>query len=237
MFNRILHVFGAIALTVSLSPCQEAPAQPEQEPQSKHILWLVPNYRTSPQLTNYEPLTPKQKFKVAADDSWDRGTFGLALIFGAESQLSNSNRAFGQGAAGFGRYVGASYGDFVIGNYMTEGVFPTILHQDPRYFRRGTGSHWSRMGYAVGQIFRTHNDSGAAQFNYSEIVGNSVAVAISQSYYADNRTARDAGVQLGVQIAVDTAANILKEFWPDLDRWSHRKRHTRATPTDNGERR
>ena len=77
----------------------------------------------------------------------------------------------------------------------------------------------------MGQIFWTHRDSGGTQFNYSEIVGNSVAVAISNAYYADNRNASDAVSKLGMQVGVDMAANILKEFWPDLERkflWKHR---------------
>jgi len=70
----------------------------------------------------------------------------------------------------------------------------------------------------MGQIFWTHNDSGRTQFNYSEIIGNSTAVAISNAYYADNRNFSDAAIKLGDQIGVDLAANILKEFWPDLER-------------------
>jgi hypothetical protein len=147
----------------------------------------------------------------------------LAAIFGAENQLTNSNRAFGQGAPGFGRYWGASYGDFVVGNYVTEAVFPSLLHQDPRYFRRGTGGAWSRLRYAIGQTFWTHNDSGRGQFNHSEWLRNSAAVAISNAYYADNRNARENVSQLGVQIGVDTAANILKEFYPDILRHSRRE--------------
>jgi hypothetical protein len=196
--------------------------------ESKRIFGLIPNYRSSPSLATYQPITPAEKFKIASQDSFDRGTVALAAVFAGESQLTNANAAFGQGGAGFGRYFGAAYGDFVIGDYMTEGVFPTLLHQDPRYFRRGTGSGWSRLGYATKQIFWTHRDSGGMQFNYSEVVGNSVAVAISNAYYVDNRTAGDAATKLVVQIAVDTTANILKEFWPDLERkW--KRRHTRET--------
>jgi hypothetical protein len=177
---------------------------------------------------NWTPRLPLSSVIAAGadqppEDAFDRGTVGLAAMFGAEPQLTNQNRAFGQGGAGFGRYFGAAYGDLVIGDYMTEAVFPALLHQDPRYFRRGTGSGWSRLGYAVGQIFWTHGDSGGTQFNYSEIAGNSVAVAISNGYYADNRNANDAVSKLGMQIAVDTAANILKEFWPDLERKFRRK--------------
>jgi hypothetical protein len=107
---------------------------------------------------------------------------------------------------------------------MTEAIYPTILHQDPRYFRKGSGSGLSRLAYSVGQIFWTHTDSGGRQFNCSEIVGNSTAVAISEAYYPDSRTPTDAISKLGAQIAVDTATNILKEFWPDLQRRLSRKR-------------
>jgi hypothetical protein len=213
----------SIAGAQSSSP--EPPATNIAPPvESKRLLGIIPNYRSSPSLQNYHPLSAAEKFKIASEDAFDRGTVILAVIFGAEGQATNANRSFGQGAAGFGRYFGAAYGDLVIGDYMTEGVFPALLHQDPRYFRRGQGSGWSRLGYAVGQIFWTHTDSGGAQFNYSEIVGNSAAVAISNAYYADNRTAGDAASKLGVQIGVDMAANILKEFWPDLQR-KFRRRH------------
>jgi len=192
--------------------------------ESKRLLGIIPNFRSSPNLQNYRPLTPAEKFRIASEDSLDRGTFVLAGIYAAESQWSNANRSLGQGAAGFGKYFGTAYGDLVIGNYMTEAVFPTLLHQDPRYFRRGTGSGWSRLRYAVGQTLWTHHDSSTMQFNYSEIVGNVAAVAISNAYYADNRTAGNAAAKLGFQIGIDTAGNILKEFGPDLERKFHRRK-------------
>jgi hypothetical protein len=197
--------------------------------ESKRLLGIIPNFRTSPSLQNYKPLTAREKFKIATQDSFDRGTVILAAAFAGNGQLTNSNPSFGQGAAGYARYFGTAYGDFVIGDYMTEAIFPTLLHQDPRYFRRGTGSGRSRLGYAMGQIFWTHRDSGGTQFNYSEVLGNSAAVAISTAYYADNRTASDAAVKLGTQIGVDMASNILKEFWPDLERKLSRKHPKDAT--------
>jgi hypothetical protein len=191
---------------------------PQDQPQNtdKRILGIIPNYRTSPNLVNYEPLSATAKFKVASQDAFDRGTFILAGLFAGEAQLMNDNRAFGQGGAGFGRYYGAAYGDLLIGDYMTEAVLPTFLHQDPRYFRRGVGSTRSRLGYAIGQIFWTHADSGGTQFNYSEVLGNSTAVAISTAYYRDNRDAGDALARLGIQLGVDMASNVMKEFWPDI---------------------
>lgn len=227
----IVRVVATLALTSCTLLCQDTASVQTQGPtkESKRLFGLIPNYRTSPTLNNYTPLTVRAKFKEAAQDSFDPGTIGLAAIVGAQSQLTNQNRSFGQGGAGFGRYFGAAYGDFVIGNYMAEGVFPALLHQDPRYFRRGTGTTWSRLRYATGTIFWTHTDSGGMQFNYSEILGNSVGVAISNSYYADNRDARDNVSKLGMQVGIDMAVNVLKEFYPDIERKFRRKHQPTST--------
>ncbi len=219
-------------LAYSQQPAPGPPTQPGTPAKSnqsgsepKRILGIVPNYRTSPSLANYEPISAKEKFVIASQDSFDRGTVILAAVFAGEAQLTNANRAFGQGAAAYGRYFGTSYADFVIGNYMTEAIYPTILHQDPRYFRRGTGSTWSRIVYAIGQTFWIHSDSGRMQFNYSEILGNATAAAISTAYYQDNRDVGDAVTKLGTQIGVDMAANIVKEFSADINRKFFRKHH------------
>jgi len=205
--------------TVSLGQ-QASPNLPQ--PEDKRIFWIIPNYRTSPSLNPYKPLSSKEKFKIGTEDSFDRGTAALAVLFAGESLLTNGNPTFGQGVQGYAHYLGTSYADFVIGDMMTEAIYPAVLHQDPRYFRRGTGSVWSRVRSATGQIFWTHTDSDHARFNFSEIVGNSTAVAISTAYYPDNRTASHAVSKLGVQLGVDVAANLLKEFWPDINRkFSH----------------
>ncbi len=205
---------------------ESANAPPRPLPLDRNrVLGIIPNNRTWPSLKNYEPLSAKEKFEIARQDSFDRGTVVLAAAFAADAQLTNANPSFGQGVKGYARYFGASYGDFVIGNYMSEAIYPTLLHQDPRYFRRGIGSKRSRLAYSVGQTFWTHTDSDRTQFNYSEILGNSTAVAISEAYYPDHRNAGNAAAKLSMQIGVDMASNVLKEFWPDVSRRFSRKEH------------
>jgi hypothetical protein len=195
---------------------------PEQLP--KRLFGIIPNYRSAPDLRTAKPLRTSQKFKLAARDSFDPGTLLLTAMFAGVGQITNSTPSYGQGMAGFGRYYGSTYGDIMAGNVMTEAVYPSLFHQDPRYFRRGTGSAWSRLGYAMGQIFVTHGDNHKTQFNISEIGGNATAAALSNLYNPDNRTASDAAGKLGIQLGVDMAGNILKEFAPDLHR-KLRKRH------------
>src|SRR5215469_13256657 len=156
---------------------------PVQQPAHKRILWIIPNYRTYPTLAEYRPITKREKFRIFVDDSFDRGTFVMAALFGAEGQITHATPDFGQGVAGYFRYAATSYADLVIGNFITEAAFPTLLHQDPRYFRKGSGKAISRVGYAVGQIFWTHRDRGGFQFNFSELGGNATAVALSNAYY------------------------------------------------------
>jgi hypothetical protein len=204
-------------------PAQVTPP-PEELP--KRLFGIIPNYRSHASLKDSKPLTAKQKFQLTARDTFDPGTFILAGAIAGIGQATNSTTSYGQGMAGYGRYYGSTYGDIMIGNVMTTGVFPSLFHQDPRYFRRGTGSAFSRLGYAMGQIFVTHGDNRRTQFNFSEICGNSTAVAISNAYNPDNRTASDAVSKLGFQLGLDMAGNILKEFVPDLHRKFFGKKHT-----------
>jgi hypothetical protein len=206
------------------------PGQPAREaqweqPETKRLFGVIPNFRTSPTLENYEPLTVGGKWKIARDDAFDRGTVYLAAAFAGEGQLTRADPEFDDGVPAYARYLGTAYADFVIGDFMTEAVYPSLLHQDPRYFRKNTGSGWARLGYACGQIFMTHNDSGRTAPNYSEIVGNSTAVAISTAYYQSGRDAASATAKLGTQLGVDMAANILKEFWPEISHSLSRKHH------------
>lgn len=210
--------------TCSLAAQQADPASASQpEPTDKHIFWLIPNFRTSPYPLEYKPLTVKQKFHIATQDTFDQGTVALAAAFAGEALLSKSNPSFGEGVKGYAHYWATAYTDYAIGDFMTEAIYPTILHQDPRYFRKGTGSKLSRLGYSAGQIFWTHHDSGRGQFNYSEVLGNATAVAISMSYYPEQRDVGDAVNKLGTQLGIDMATNILKEFWPDINRHFSRK--------------
>jgi hypothetical protein len=66
-----------------------------QEPavESKRLFGIIPNYRTTPNLTEYVPLSTHAKFSVASEDAFDRGTIVLATIFAGQGQLSNSNRS------------------------------------------------------------------------------------------------------------------------------------------------
>lgn len=208
---------------------EPAEAQSKQEVKAqgqtpdKRIFGVLPNYRTVEGTDGVEPLTVRRKFWIASKDSFDYPIYFLSGAFAGISQIENSNPSFGQGLKGYAKRYAAGYGDQMIGNMMTEGVFPSLLHEDLRYFRLGVGGTWKRARYALTRILVTRTDSGNARFNFSEVLGNSVATAISNAYNPDTRNASENLEKLGMQFGTDAISNVLKEFWPDIKRRLHRQ--------------
>jgi hypothetical protein len=201
----------------SATPDSKPGAREAQEPPGgNHVFGVLPNYRTVDASQVSGPLTPNQKFTIASKDSFDYPLVLLGAALAGVGQLADQNPSFGQGIIGFSKRLATGYADQAIGNLMTEGLFPAWLHEDPRYYRRGTGSKWSRTGYAFSRILVTHTDSGGTRFNYSEWVGNAAAVAISNAYYSDDRNAGANALKLVEQCGIDGVSQVLKEFWPDI---------------------
>ncbi|HUA57331.1 MAG TPA: hypothetical protein VML19_01160 [Verrucomicrobiae bacterium] len=196
--------------------------------EDKRIYGVLPNNRMTENSYPFRMLTPKEKFTIALKDSVDIPVYPTAALFAGLYQLENSNPSFGQGVAGYARRFGTAYGDQVIGNVMTEGLFPAVFHLDPRYFRLGEGGKGHRAFYAVEQIFVTKTDSGSHAFNVEEWGGNATAVAISNAYYPDTRDWKDNAQKLLIQCATDAFSNVLKEFWPDVKAKLHKKKDTTA---------
>jgi hypothetical protein len=189
-----------------------------QEPPDKRVFGVLPNYRTANESAVYTPITARQKFIIGSKDSFDYPLVLLAGGFAALGQMSNQHPQFGQGMAGFGKRLGTGYADQAMGNMMTESIYPSLLHEDPRYFRRGTGTVKSRTFYALTRIFVTRTNSGGRRFNFSEVLGNATGVAISNLYYSDTRSVDENVEKLATQLATDAASQVLKEFWPDIKR-------------------
>jgi hypothetical protein len=187
--------------------------------QSKRILWIFPNYRAVSANTQLPPLSLKDKFWLATQDSFDYSSFISAGIIAGASQANKSYPEFGQGAKGYGRYYWHAVADQVVGNYLTEAIAPVLTREDPRYYTLGHGGFFKRTGYAVSRLLITRTDSGGRTINISEIVGNGAGAGISDLYYPSReRTWTKTGQKWVTQIALDGVFNIVKEFWPDINR-------------------
>jgi hypothetical protein len=179
---------------------------------------VIPNFNTS-FLHDAAALSRKQKFHLAFKSATDPVQFGVAAVDAGYSQLTNSFPGYHQGMEGYGKRFGAAYLDAFDGVMLGGAVFPVLLHQDPRYFRKGTGTVKKRLLYAISTTVICKNDNGKWGPNYSNVLGNLAAGGISNLYYP----ASDRGAGLTFQRAFTVTAEgalgaIFVEFWPDISR-------------------
>jgi hypothetical protein len=184
---------------------------------------LLARFPIAPTEGAFQPLTSGEKFRTAFKATLLPTTFFFAGVTAGLNQAEDNHPQFGQGMAGYGKRFAASYTDYALGYGFAEGLFPAMLHQDPRYFRKAEGGVLSRVGHAMMGSFVTYSDSGNRVFNTSVLAGNAAAVAVSTAYYSEQRNAGDAARNLGLYIGYDMLANIFKEFWPDVVKKLQRK--------------
>ncbi len=220
---RLITLFFVIAI-VALGQDAASQNTPQED---KRVFGVIPNNRTTEASMPFLPITAHRKITIAFKDSFDWPVYLTSAAFAGLYQLDDQNPSYGQGMTGYAKRLASAYGDQMIGNMMTEGFLPALLHEDPRYFRVGEGSTMSRLRKALVQIIVTRTDSGGRTFNFSEWGGNATAAAIGNAYYPDTRNAADNVQKLLVSCGTDAFSNVLKEFWPDVKRHFQRK-HTTA---------
>ncbi|HVB36668.1 MAG TPA: hypothetical protein VND42_05460 [Candidatus Acidoferrales bacterium] len=183
------------------------------------IFEVMPNYGTVEGATVLPPISSGQKFRLATAGVTDYFTYPFIGFLAALDQANDSPKSWGQGWGAYGKRYGASYADNGIGTYMTTAIFPSLLHEDPRYYQMKKGGFSRRAYYSLNRLFVARTDSGHSRFNYSEIVGNAAAAGISNTYHApeDRTLSRNLGTW-GMLIMWDGVSNEMKEFWPDIRR-------------------
>lgn len=165
------------------------------------------------------PLSTGEKYKLASASVFDYFSYPFVGFLAAMDQANNSPPSWGQGWGAYGKRYGMEFADNGIGTYMTTSVFPSFLHEDPRYYQRGTGGFSPRAYYSINRLVVTRADDGHKRFNYSEIFGNLAAAGISNIYHApEDRTVSRNLHTFGTLIMWDGVSNELKEFWPDIRR-------------------
>ncbi len=221
---------GKVAPTTTQPDKTVGKSKLEQETGTKNdrIFEVLPNYGTVRSNKNLAPLTVGQKFRLATASTVDWAVWPFNGALAAIAQAKNDPESWGQGWGAYGKRYGASFADNSIGTFMTTAIWPSMLHEDPRYYRMAEGPISHRLYYSLNRLFVTRTDAGATRFNYSESIGNACAAAISNVYYPEEeRTAGRNAQTFGFLILYDGLSNVLKEFWPDVH---HKLANRHKTP-------
>ena len=107
---------------------------------------------------------------------------GVGVGAGIE-QAFNNFAGYGQGAAGYGKRYAALFGNSLTNEFLSHAVFPSLLHQEPRYLYQGSGSKKSRLIHAMSFAVLTRSDTGDVTLNYSYLLGDLGSGALSNLYY------------------------------------------------------
>lgn len=194
--------------------------------QNKRILWVIPNYRAVSANSHLPPLNFKSELWLATQDTFDYSGFIFVGALSGLDMASRSQPTFGQGAQGYGKYYWHVFVDSGVENYLAEAIIPAATGEDPRYYTMGRGGFFKRTGYALDRLFITRTNSGKNTFNLSEVVGAGAAAGIGNAYYpAEANPWVKTYQRWGTQVGLDGVFNVVKEFWPDINRAVFRGRY------------
>ncbi len=202
---------GVTSVTVSGDPVTLSQEQVQIAVQQR-IGGVIPNFYSSYDW-NAPPMLTKQKYVLSLRSILDPVSFAsVAAVAGAE-QYRNVFPAYGSGWEGYGKRYGAAMANHVSGDLLGKAVFPSLFHEDPRYFYKGKGSIKSRALYAMAAAVIARGDDGKWKPNYANVLGNFSAGALSNLYYP----AADRGLSLTLlnglaDTGADAASNLVREF-------------------------
>ena len=199
------------SIDVTASPDEVAHAQIKEE-EKQRVLGIIPNFYTS-YIWKAAPLPKKYKYELAFRATTDPVTIMIVAGIAGVQQSHNTFPGYGSGPAAYGKRFGAAYADNVIGRFVGGAILPSLFHQDPRYFYKGTGSVWSRGAYAASTAVIARGDNGKWQPNYSHVLGNFIAAGLSNVYRAPGDRQASLTLRNGAIITGTNAiGNVVREF-------------------------
>ncbi len=163
------------------------------------------------------PLLGIDKLKYAGVEMLRPINIPHAMVSAEFSQFQGGDPKYGNDFGAYEERLGAAMLRETSYRLFADGVFPLLLHEDPRYYRLDQGPAHKRLEYAFTRTFVTRNDAGQWVPNYATLLGHAAGAALALSYYPD--TSQGGGVVLRTfadSIAVQIGLDMVREFAPKL---------------------
>lgn len=175
--------------------------------------------KTCPNIDTWQPLTTREKFDVFLIRTHSSRTFAAAGVDALKDTVRQNNSEYEPRFMGLGQRYGVNLGVGETEVFFEQFLAPSLLKQDPRYFRNPQLPFVKRALYSVSRVLITHADSGHETFNASRILGGAASQALSDLYVPG----RNQGLQpildrVTFDFVRDAGLNLVHEFWPDLRR-------------------
>jgi hypothetical protein len=182
--------------------------------------------------TNSGPLSPWQKFKLAANNSVSLATIAAALTGSAFGQAINSPAGYGQGGEGYAKRFGADMARSASANLFGTFMIASAFHEDPRFYVKKHYSFKQSVKYAAVRIVVTRSDSGERVVNFADTLGPLAGEGLANTYYPEgNRDVSSTFIRYGSDLAWKFGGNLLRQYWPKINR--RLRLVPEPTPTSN----
>jgi hypothetical protein len=197
----------------------------------ENMVKMAQNFRPGqplPDAPSYAPLTTKQKFDSFLRNSHSAST-GVGIV--SDTLISQATGAYpklGGGMGGFSQRLGISAAGAEGAVFFGGFLYPTLFHQDPRYFPSPDRGFLNRIAYAASRAFIGRSDYGMTVVNSSVIASQFTEAAIANAYipYRHHSVGGTTENAL-IGIAGVAEGNILTEFWPDIKHFAWQHTHSK----------
>ena len=136
-----------------------------------------------------------------------------SAMFAGFDQVANYGPQYGPGAGPFAERFGYNAANLASTFLFTDAVLPTVFKQDPRYFRKGSGSFASRLWWCFRSELVAYSDQGKQMPNVANMLGFGMSTALSNAYSPDSSiTFPKTMERYGVKVGVSFGLNVMREF-------------------------
>jgi hypothetical protein len=202
---------------------QETSAEQLKAEEKQRVMGVMATFNTTRD-PNALPLSPKQKFQLYFKSVTDPWAFSLSAVVAGIGQADNSTPEWGQGMQGYAKRFGAGYTDYAMGNFFGNALLPSLWHEDPRYYQKGSGPVITRILWAASSTVWCRRDKGTWGPNYGNVIGNLIGSSIARAYYPPEDRTVGGTITDGLTVTYEgiIGAEVI-EFWPDMVRHHRRK--------------
>lgn len=203
--------FFSYAIEPAAAQAPIDPSLPEAPLEHKRELFLFAGYgMVGDPNTPVAPMRARQKFEMATLMSIDTSLFIRAGVVSVYDKALGVGPNYGSGAGGFWKLYGYNSANVASSYFFGDAVVPAIFHQDPRYFRKGTGSVKSRIWWALRSQVVAFSDNGTEMPNYGSLLGLAMSSALSNAYMPPQnisfgKTMESFAIKQGVKAGLDVS--------------------------------
>jgi hypothetical protein len=190
------------------------PQLPEAPIAHQRSLFFFPGYDTvqNPNVP-VAPLRADQKLELAYRSTFDLSFPVRAGVTTLYEHWVAVGPFYGPGFSGLAQLYGYNSANLASTFFFTDAAVPILFHQDPRYFRKGTGTAKARIWWALRSELVGFSDRGPQMPNYAVLVGFAMSTALSNAYLpARNISAVKSLEGYGIKLGTNFGFNLVHEY-------------------------